>query len=143
MRFPIMPAMLLLVAAGLLYVIYQGSVHLAVTPRDVRPASAAPATGLQVAPQPLDMEALTPSCRAILQAARAAQRAVESGEALETFLRRPVIAWQDDETLREKLRSVALAIYASPPQAPAQRLREVLRAQQCLPDRATTPKPSA
>jgi hypothetical protein len=139
MRLPIMPAMLLLVAAGLLYVIYQGSVHLAVTPRDVRPASAAPATGVQVAPQPLDMEALTPSCQAIVQAARAAQRAVESGEALQTFLRRPVIAWQDDETLREKLRAVALAVYASPEQAPAQRLRDVLRVQRCLPGDTATP----
>lgn len=139
MRFPIMPAMLLLVAAGLLYVIYQGSVHLAATPRDVRPASAAPATGVQVAPQPLDIEALTPSCQAIVQAARAAQRALESGEALQTFLRRPVIAWQDDETLREKLRAVALAVYASPQQAPAQRLQDVLRIQRCLPGGAATP----
>ena len=136
MRLPIMPAMLLLVAAGLLYVIYQGSEHLVVKPRISKPPAAAPAGEAPEAAEAVDEFALTPECRSIAQAARAAWRAARSGEALETLLRRPVIAWQEDVALRAKLQEVARAIYAAPA---ANRLREVLRAQHCLPSERAAP----
>jgi hypothetical protein len=132
MRLPIMPAMLLLVAAGLLYVIYQGSEHLVAQPRRLAkaPAMAAPAA-IPVAADTVDESALSDECQVIAQAAQTAQRAVQSGESLETLLRRPVIAWQEDPALRAKLQEVARAVYAAPPQAA--RWQAILRGQHCLP----------
>ncbi len=70
--------------------------------------------------------------QAMGQVAYASAQARSEGEELETFIRRPVVAFVDDPKLRADLEALARWIYQSPARTPNATQRDVLRRYKCL-----------
>lgn len=153
MRVPLMPLAMALAVGGLLYAAFQGNQRIlqnidpaarpATTAAPTAPTSsgapdAPDAPGAPGAPDtpdaespPLDTTALDERCAAIAAAAETAALALDAAVALEDTLRKPVIAFEDDPTLRAELEQTAREIYATPPGSPPAAQRAALQAARC------------
>jgi glutamate-1-semialdehyde aminotransferase len=144
MRVPLMPLALSLAVGGLLYAAYQGNKRIldVAAPRQ----GIASPTSLQEAPlsqasnvasshegnNAVDLLQLDERCSAIAEVAAASIDAFESDVPFEEFLRRPVVAFVSDPSLRSELELVARHRYDQPRESPSTAQRDALREARCL-----------
>jgi len=158
MRVPLMPLALSLAVGGLLYAAYQGNTRLVENPTagpglasraaraNLEPAQASTAAAPQKAgdqdaaatlqeadagDQEVDMSRLDERCAAIAATAAASAGAIESEVPLEEFLRRPVVAFVSDPSLRSELERVARSVYDRPTASSTVAQRIALREARC------------
>jgi hypothetical protein len=89
-------------------------------------AAAAPSEDAQI-----EVSDLSERCQALGKVAYAAAQARDTGDPLETFIRRPVVAFVDDQKLRGDLESLARWVYESTPRTANATQRDVLRRYRC------------
>ena len=144
MRVPLMPLALSLAVGGLLYAAYQGNKRIfeaaaprpgIASPAPLREAPLSQASNAAVSPagdDDVDLLQLDERCSAIAAVAAASIDAFESDVPFEEFLRRPVVAFVSDPTLRSELELVARRRYDQPGESPATARRDALREARCL-----------
>jgi hypothetical protein len=79
----------------------------------------------------VDVPGLDERCQALGKVGYAAAKAREEGDPIQVFVRRPVVAFVNDEKLRAELEDLARWVYASPARAPSATQREVLTQYRC------------
>jgi hypothetical protein len=71
-------------------------------------------------------------CQLLGRAGYAAAQARAAGDTLDTFVHRPIVAFQDDASVREDLKSLAKWVYDAPARSPSATQRDALRRNRCL-----------
>ncbi len=133
MRVPLMPLALSLAVGGLLYAAYQGNKRLVDTagPRPNVVARAATLPEADVDDEEVDVSRLDERCAAIAATAAESADAIESEVPFEEFLRRPVVAFVSDPSLRIELEGLARRLYDRPAASPLAAQRDALREARC------------
>jgi hypothetical protein len=143
MRIPLMPLALSLAVGGLLYAAYQGNKRI-VEAAAPRPAVASRAPMPEAPPSPAadseppgqsnedaDLSQLDERCAAIADVATASIEALEADIPIEEFMRRPLIAFVNDPTLRTELERLARSLYDRPNEPSSAAVRDALRDADC------------